>query len=285
MKNTVAITFLVLLVYSCTERIDVKLDEQEYARIVVEGNISTDTTAHIVKLTKTADYFVNEPAEPVSGALVTISSDADFFELTETPENSGIYLTAPDVYGKVGSEYRLRIVLDEEIGGAKEFEAISKIYPINEVDSIDLKFYEYWGEDGFYEVQCFVWDPPTEDFYMFETYINGRLVTDSISKVFVVDDLLYNGNYTNGIGVGYFDQSLSYEKIVPGDTVKLKISRLTKDHSEFIFRVQEEISYQSPLFSGPPANVNGNISNGGFGFFGAYSASYSTTVLENPSKQ
>lgn len=285
MKNIVAIALLILSVYSCTERIDVDLDQQKFARIVVEGNISTDTTAHVVKLTKTADYFDNQPPAPVSGAQVTIASDSELYELVETPANSGVYLTAPDVFGKVGAEYRLKIVLDEEIGGAKEFEAATEIFPINQLDSIALKYYESWGEEGFYEIQCYVLDPPTEDFYMFETYINGRLVTDSISKVFVVDDLLYNGNYTNGIGVGYFDQSLDYEKLAIGDTVVLKTSRLTKDHSEFIFRVQEEISYQSPLFSGPPANVTGNISNGGFGFFGAYSATYAATIVEETTKK
>lgn len=285
MKNIIALALLSLVAYSCTERIDIKLDKQEYARIVVEGNISTDTTAHIVKLTKTADYFINEPPEPVSGAQVTISGDSESFELTETPANSGIYLTAPDVFGKVGSEYRLSVVLNEEIGGSKVFEATSMIYPINQIDSIGLRFQESWGTDGFYEVQCYVWDPPTEDFYMFQTYINDRLVSDSISKVFVVDDILYNGNYTNGIGVNFLDQSLDSEKLNVGDTVILKASRLTKEQAEFIFRIQEEISYQNPLFSGPPANVSGNISNGGFGFFGAYSASYSASVLKDPAKK
>lgn len=285
MKNIIAIVFLSMMIYSCTERIDVKLDKQEFARIVVEGSISTDTMAHKITITKTADYFVNEQPEPVTRATVTISNDAEFYELSETPANSGIYLTAPDVFGKVGSEYTLRIELTEEIGGAKEFEASSMIFPINQIDSIALKFQPTWGPDGHYEVQCYVLDPPTEDFYMFETYINGRLVTDSISKVFVVDDLLYNGNYTNGIGVSFLDQSLDYEKVNIGDTVVLKASRLTKDHSEFIYRIQEEISFQTPLFSGPPANVTGNISNGGFGYFGAYSASYSAVILNDTGKQ
>jgi hypothetical protein len=285
MKNIIVIALLSLMVYSCTERIDIELDQQKFARIVVEGSISTDTMAHRVTLTRTADYFDNKPPDPVTGALVTISNDAEFYELTETPANSGIYLTAPDVYGKVGSEYRLRILLNEEIGGATEYEASSEIFPINQVDSIGLKFQPTWGPDGHYEVQCYVLDPPSEDFYMFEVYINSRLVTDSIRKVFVVDDLLYNGNYTNGIGVSFLDQSLDYEKVNVGDTVTLKASRLTKDHTEFIYRIQEEISFQTPLFSGPPANVSGNISNGGFGFFGAFSASYSATILKDPAKQ
>lgn len=268
-----------LILFSCTERIDIHTDSQEFARLVVEGSISTDTTAHMVKLTTTADYFDDRPPRPVSGAQVMIISETDFFLLTETPAQSGIYLTEPDVFGKVGQEYRLQIQLEEEIGGAKEFEASSKIFPINQIDSIALQYNEDWGEEGFVEVKCYVWDPPTEDFYMFHTYINGQLTNDSINRIFVVDDILYNGNYTNGIGVSYLDQSNSREALKTGDTVTLRAGRITKEFMEFINQLQDETGYQTPVFSGPPANIHGNISNGAFGFFGAFSLSYASVVV------
>lgn len=285
MKNINIVILVSLFLFSCTERIDLKLDSQEFARLVVEGHFSTDTAAHKVILTKTADYFSNEAPEPVTGAQVTISNETEFYELTETPANSGIYLTAPEVFGTVGRDYKLRILLEEEIGGAQEYEASSKIYPVNQLDSISLKFQPFWGEKGFWEVQCYVWDPPTEDYYMFLTYVNGRLVNDTISKVFVVDDLLYNGNYTNGVSVYFLDQSQSGEVVKEGDTVMLRAARITKEQWEFTFKLQEEISYQSPLFSGPPANVPGNISNGAFGFFGAYSSTFASAMVKNPEEQ
>lgn len=279
MKNISLLAIVLFGLYSCTERIDITLDEQEFARIVVEGAITTDTMAHQVMLAKTGNYFENRQPDPVTGAQVMIYNNQEEFILTETPPNSGIYLTAPDVFGRVGYEYHLRIELEEEIGGARIFEASSKIYPINQLDSIALKHLPDWGKKGFWEVKCYVWDPPTEDFYMFQTIINGKMITDSINLVFVVDDVLYNGNYTNGIGVNFLDQSKDFEVLYPGDKVTLKASRITKDHANFIWKVQEEISYQTPLFSGPPANVVGNISNGGFGFFGAYSSSYASAVV------
>lgn len=285
MKKIFFAVFAGSLLFSCTERIDLKLDGQEFARLVVEGYFTTDTTSHKVILTQTADYFDNKAPEPVTGAQVTISNDIEFYVLTETPAKSGIYLTAPDVSGTTGRNYKLRISLDEEIGGTKDFEATSKIYPVNQLDSIALKFQPSWGENGFWEVQCYVWDPPTEDYYMFLTYVNGRLVNDTISKVFVVDDLLYNGNYTNGVSVYWLDQSLSGEAVMTGDTVTLRAARITKEQWEFTYKLQEEISYQSPLFSGPPANVPGNISNGAFGFFGAYSSSFASAIVKDPDEQ
>jgi len=280
MKNSIIVMVLTITVMSCTERIDIKLDSQKYARLVVEGAITTDTTAQMIKLSKTADYFDNNPPEAVSGAAVYISSDAEEYQLTEMPEGSGTYFTGPGVYGKVGKTYETRIVLKDKIAGYDEYTATSSIYPINPLDSIGLDFKPDWGDEGFWEVKCYVLDPPTVDYYMFQVYRNNVLVSDSIDKVFVTDDALYNGNYTNGIGVAYLDQAREDQKLLPGDKVTLKVSRITKEYTEFVMEVQTEISFQSPLFSGPPANVKGNIDNGGFGFFAAYSSTYASVYVK-----
>lgn len=55
-----------------TSDIQSKLDTT-YPRLVVEGAISSDTTSHLVKLSRTSDYFANKQLEPVNGATVTIT--------------------------------------------------------------------------------------------------------------------------------------------------------------------------------------------------------------------
>jgi hypothetical protein len=284
LKNNKYIQMIILLVAlsvsACTERIDIDLDEQEYARIVVEGAITTDTTEHLVMLTKTSDYFHNEPPEPVSGAEVVIYNDSENYPLIEKPVNSGMYYTDPDVFGTVGREYHLKIMLEEPVGGYSEYEAVSTIYPINQIDSIALAFHPDWGTAGFWEVKCYVWDPPTEDFYMFHVYRNGQPCNDTITDVFVVDDLAYNGNYTNGIGVAFLNQAYQHQRLFPGDLVTLRISRITREYAMFLTEVQQEVNFSMPLFSGPPANVKGNISNGGIGAFAAFSSSYASAFVE-----
>jgi hypothetical protein len=278
-KN-ISILFLILLIVgSCTERINIDLDSQKFARLVVEGEFSSDTAAHIVRLTVSEDYFSNAMPVGVSNAQLTISGDGEEYSLSETTAGSGIYATDPQVYGTINTDYTLRIILDEAIGGQQEYTSTSKIHPINPLDSIGLEFHEDWGEQGIWEVKCYVWDPPTEDYYMFHVYRNNMLINDTIDEVFVVDDALYNGNYTNGIGVAYLNQANDNEQLFAGDIVGLRVSRITKEYSEFLWSLQEEISYQSPLFSGPPANVKGNISDGAFGAFGAYSTTYASKVV------
>ena len=269
-----------IVAFSCTERIDINLDQQEYDRIVVEGAISTDTAAHLITLTKTADYFENRPPDPVTNAEVFIYNDVEEYQLTEKPANSGRYFTEANVYGTTGREYEMKVLLDEKIGGEMEYHAISAIYPINQIDSIALEFHEDWGNEGYWEVKCYVWDPPTPDFYMFYVYRNGEPCNDTITEVFVVDDLIYNGNYTNGIGVAFLNQAYDHQKLKTGDIVTLRVSRITKEYSDFLWDVQEEVNYSTPLFSGSPANVKGNINKGGFGAFAAYSNSYASAVVE-----
>lgn len=279
-RNISSLILLALVVASCTERIEINLNEQKYARLVVEGEFSTDTMAHTIRLTVSEDYFSNSMPVVVSNAQLSISSAGEEYPLSETAVGSGIYTTDPQVAGAVGSDYTLRILLDEAIGGEQEYTATSKIYPINQLDSIGLQFNEDWGDQGVWEVKCYVWDPPTEDYYMFHIYRNGVLINDTIDQVFVVDDALYNGNYTKGIGVGYLNQANQNEQLFAGDIVSLRVSRITKEYSEFLWSLQEEVSYQSPLFSGPPANVKGNISSGAFGAFGTYSTTYASKVVE-----
>jgi hypothetical protein len=266
-----------IFMWGCTEKIDLQLDSS-YTRLVVEGDITTDTTSHIVKLTTTSSYFYNQPAPVVSGATLTITDGNDIFPLTETAP--GTYATAPDVYGKFNHTYTLNIKLATEINGHTDYEAKSLLRPIVPLDSIGLKFHPDWGKKGFYEVQCYVLDPVTTDFYMFDVYRNTTLITDTINKKMVVDDQLYNGNYTNGIGVGYFDQGQSEQVLFKGDTVKLDVASITSEYANFIWALQAEVNGQTPLFSGPPANIQGNLNNGAVGFFAAYSISRASTIVK-----
>jgi hypothetical protein len=277
--RNIYITFLTsasLFLWGCTEKIDVKLDSS-YTRLVVEGAITTDTMAHQVRLTTTSSYFYNEPAPEVTGATLTISDGENTWALSET--SPGLYQTSPDVFGRPDHTYKLQILLKTPINNTAAYEASSTLRPITQADSIKLKFHPEWGKEGFWEVQCYVLDPPTTDFYMFDIYRNQSLITDTIDKKVVVDDQLYNGNYTNGIGVGYLNQARNDQRLVAGDTVTLKVASITSDYFNFIGAVQTEVAGQNPLFSGPPANIPGNISNGAVGFFAAYSNTRARAIV------
>ena len=267
---------LLLTVFSCTERIDINLDES-YARLVVDGSITTDTMAHTVLLSSTSSYYYNQPAPVVSGALVTFTDGIQTYKLTE--KAPGVYQTSGSVYGISGRTYHLNITLASPIGGHTEYSASSTLNPVNPVDSISLLFHPDWSEQGIWEVKCYVQEPPTVDFYRFLIYKEKILLTDTLDEWFVTDDVFFNGNYTNGATIAYLQQGSEQESLKPGDIVTAEVNSIGNDYFSFVMEAQAELRGSNPLFSGPPANIKGNISNGGVGFFNAYSVTRSSAKV------
>ncbi|MCX6273537.1 MAG: DUF4249 domain-containing protein [Bacteroidetes bacterium] len=276
LKLLPVVIILALFLSGCTEKIDLKLGGT-YTRLVVDGCITTDTIAHSVKLTTTSDFFNNEPSPTVSGALVSITDGTRVFPLTEDPLNPGVYKTDPTVFGQPGKTYTLSIQLANEINGYSAYEAYCYLNPVSKMDSISVVYMDSWE---LWEIQCWAYDPPQTNFYMFNIFKNNILMTDTINKVMVTDDRLFNGSYTNGAGIGYLRKDFSREKVFPGDTIKAQIAGITQDYMKFITQVQIESGYKNPLISGPPANIMGNINNGAIGFFSAYSVKYCTTIVK-----
>jgi hypothetical protein len=266
---------LTLFLASCTERIDVELDSS-YTRLVVDGSITTDTTAHTVILTSTSSYFFNQPAPPVTGAQVSITDGTLTFGLAEA--EPGVYRTAPLVHGVPGHTYTLNIKLAQPIGGHEDYSAMSTLEPVSPLDSVSLLFHPEWSKEGIWEVKCYVQEPPTVDFYRFLIYRNQKLVTDTLNEWFVTDDKFFNGNYTNGASVAYLQQGSPEEGLRPGDRVTLEVNSIGKAYYTFVTEAQAEIRGSNPLFSGPPSNVTGNITNGAVGFFSAHSVTRSVAV-------
>jgi len=271
-RNLFYLSLLLTILAACTERIEIELDET-YTRLVVEGKITNETKSHRVLLTKTSNYFANEPAPKVTGAIINISDGTNNYPLSEIAP--GIYETAANVKGEIGNIYTLNISnIDIDNNGNDEtYTASSLLRPVAPVDSIKVEFRKDWGE--IWTVKVYALDPPTTDYYMFNVYNNGKLLSDTLDEVFLTDDLLFNGNYTNGIVSQFFEE----EEADIGDTITFEMCGITKEYIEFLYDLQIESGYSAPMFSGPPANIKGNISNGALGFFTAYSVSIGETII------
>lgn len=285
MKIYILILIAVLLFSGCSEKIKVKLDDT-YTRIVVEGNLTTEYKVQSVKLTKTSNYFANEQAPVYSGAIVTISNTDTLMLLTEDPANSGIYKTLGKVRGIVGKTYVLKIdnvVID---GVNKNFEASVTIKKTIAMDSItvdqftpshmEIMMYGLREGGNYYKINGWGQEDPTPgDFYMWDYYINGIITTDTITKSVLVDDNLVNGNYIPGMTIFVIESN-------PGDTIALATQSISKEYFDFVnaFITEVRSGGGGGMFSGPPANIVGNISNGGLGFFLATDVAFSYKIIK-----
>lgn len=280
MKQLIPYTILLMLItISCTERIDLNLDET-YTRLVVDGGISNDTATYQISLTKTADYFYNEPAPRVVDASVSLTDGISNYQLRETePGISGIYETDSTFSGIIGETYTLNIDLDQPIDDMTNYSSTCRMMNVALLDSIQVVFQPDWGTDGVWEIRVYAQEPADGvNYYMFHYYRNDTLKTDSIWKVAVADDKYINGSYISGLAAVYINNTNTWETFNQGDKVMLRMSGITKEYYDFISQVKLS-GFNIPFFTGPPANVQGNISHGGIGFFAAYSSSWGSTVV------
>ncbi len=270
---------LSLLLFSCVERIDIRLDET-YTRLVVDGAIATDGSARTVTLTRSADYFYNQPAPPVTGAEVWLTDGLTYYPLSEMdPGQPGVYFADSSFSAVTGHTYNLNIRLKEAINGETEYSATSSTMKVARLDSITFEFQPDWGKSGFWLIKIYAQEPADEvNHYLLRYYRNGILKTDSIQKYVTSDDRYFNGSYIRNMTVFYIDNERTWETLRPGDTVTVVMSGITRAYYDFIQQVQIS-GFNIPFFTGPPANVTGNIDKGGVGFFTSYTNSRATAVV------
>lgn len=260
------------ILISCTERIDLKIDE-EYQKLAVEAYVTPTPEAQFVKLTKTSGYFSQEAPEPVSEAVVMVNNGDKNFQWNESPEKPGYYLPPDDFTVIVENEYHLSVDLKNEIGGASHYES-SAVMPRFEavIDSIRV----IWrGDFERWIIKLYALEPQGPDFYMFNALRNNQLITDSISRVGITDDRLVDGIYISGIYTLFFYE----DELDIGDTVTMITSAITQDYYKYVSEVQTELFPKVPIFSGPSANVRSNISNGAIGYFATFVSDTATNII------
>ena len=269
MKQTKHINIFILFIYflisSCSEIIDMDLNDAENNRLVVEGTITTEQKTHWIKLSRTSDYFVNQPTNGELGAQVSISTDDTTFYYTD-PDNDGIYETDKELSAKTGKTYTLNI----QLSNGEQYSAESYLKPIHPMDSItyDYAKSDIPVEEGyFYLINVFVQEPePIGDYYLWEVFIDGKLESDTLRKKAFVSDEFVNGSYIADWPVYQIEES----KITNDTTIiKLQMLSISKAEYEFKIAVLLETDFSGAGFNGPPANIPTNISNGAVGFFGA----------------
>jgi len=269
-----------MLAVSCTERIDIELDST-YKRLIVQAEITSDSLHHRVILTSSGDYFANQPPPPVSGAMVEISFNDQVLLLSENDSLPGIY-ESPDAFrGTPGTSYRLDISeVDVDLDGEYEsYQSSSTMASGSELHSIELRYFQSPVISG-YLVQMYANHPPDQrDWFSFKLLKNKELVTDTLIKYNVFSDDLFDDGYIPGLPVGFLSDDDPLQSGRPGDTITLELNSIEQVFYDFISGAQQEIVGNNPLFSGPPANVVSNISNGAMGIFTAYSVQRATVLI------
>jgi hypothetical protein len=63
------------------------------------------------------------------------------------------------------------------------------------------------------------------------------------------------------------DARAASRNLLPGDIISLELAAITPEFYRFLDAIKKDEQGTDPLFSGPPANIIGNINNGALGMF------------------
>lgn len=239
----------------CVDTAEVDLDSAD-PRLIVEGKIANGEGPFEVKLSLSTEFFNTLP-EYVETAEVFISDDAGNVEQLQYTEK-GTYVTS-SITGVPGYTYHLRI---EHAG--KTYEAWSHMPQIPELGAIEVT----------YEEESFLRD---EGYYLIVRGEESDFDAGYYRSLVYVDDSLYNPLGLNDLFAAISEDGEGINQIeIPyafrlGDSITLEI--ISMDRRAYVFYQSFLLLLFSDggLFGSPPANPEGNISNGALGLFQAVS--------------
>ena len=275
-----------LAAVSCVETFVPDIKESDVRRVVVDAVLTTDTTAHCVRLSASAPYGTPSERIPViSGASVRLSDGSNEITLQEM-EGTGCYYTPEDYAGEVGKTYTLTI--DGHDGDdVFHFEAKDTMPP-GGVRGDDFDYYKMsdslwcfaiWGQDL----------PGIISHYSADLRVNGE--AHGYGKWISIDGYqMFDGNYLN-CGEYFFYTAFDIlgkgEETPPlkeGDLVELYTYSLSDFFYEYMTAMMSESIAHMPLFSPQPANIPTNITGGAAGVFALAHCTKMSLVIGNPDR-
>ncbi len=280
------ILFGITLLSGCTEKANIYTyvnGNDLVTLLIVDGEMTTDTTAHHVTLTKSGNVTNTGPIQVFSNAKVSITDGTNVFVLHENPRQPGTYLTDSSVYGVPGRTYTLNISNVDLYGngGNESFTATSVMKKINPVDSIFISFLVHNKNSTIWAIDLFSKDIGGGlNYYLSKAYRNDTLLTDSIHKYRVATSASFSGGEYGGFPAIALNERLTENILYPGAKITLELDGITEDYYNFITAFIDQYSPKNPLFSGPSANVPTNVypQNESAGFFAVYSIQRKSTV-------
>ena len=308
------IAFSSLILYGCTDVIDVDIDEGK-EQLIVDAWINHKYDTQVIKLRRTQPYFDSSPPKVILGAVISVTDLTENRKVFFT-DNKGIgdYIWMPpmpeDTFrirsrlnsddrssgGFYNSQYRLDITLPE----GSTYHSFTSIERSISIDSIRLERREknIFQNKGIY-AQLFARDiSGLGDCYWIRSYKNNQFLNKSSEINLAYDAAFSAGSQTDGLyfirpireGINPVSIGDSNEEQSPykgGDHIYIEVWSITEIAFLYMNFLEEQLNNQG-LFAVPAANLFTNIisknddSPSAVGFFsGAGISHISITVPMN----
>jgi hypothetical protein len=287
---TIALILFLAGMVSCTERLELNLPASE-PTLVVNGCLTDEWGFQKIYLSRSAPYFDPAPNAKVSGAVVAVaSSTGETWDFRESASEPGAYLSVDETAAVVGETYTLSVAYNPDGQDTPlHYSATTVMQAPFVVDSIRIKRMTVM-KYNYYSVNLYAQAPSGKDYFLCRCYVNDTIVSPKITHYQVSDNRLFDGAYLQGVSVyiladtdemGDYDAEAveDWDFVRKGDRLAVDIIRIEQGYYDFLNQCKEGINGSSP-FSGPPANIATNISNGGAGYFTAFSVTKIKTEIK-----
>lgn len=272
--NIFFILGVAVIFISCVEEIDLaELNGPTTNKLVVEGSIISVNKEHSVKLSRTNTAVVTQPAQSVSGALVSISDGESTFWLKEKDLGTGIYLTDSTVKGEAGKTYTLTVEVDNKI-----YTASDKMEPVKTFSERDNVFTSNYMFGSF--ERGFTLEIPLTTFGHSEPALReiGFLNSEQAKEKDLNDKSVFYqfpGVEVNGLIPRIAEPIVFFE----GDSMYQSRLSMSEAHYKYIKALLIQSEYFGGALGTVPADIPTNLSEGAVGFFSASDVVYSNFVV------
>ena len=253
---------LILVIASCEEQTDWNLHKENNNFIVVDGIITNEFKVQTLTLNKPVTA-INEEPQPVSGAVVLVSSDLLTHTFIEDSLNPGTYRSEKPFLGLRNKTYSLLITSGTNVYSSKaELPAPVEKFNLPEYqkDESDNKYYftkvpvPYFPVlPAMFEIQLDWSSAPG-----YETE-NPDLCTAKL-YYYTLPTIDVSEVFAPGIEKVGFPS---------GTSITVRRYSLTDEHAAFMRALLLETTWSGGYFNTASANLPTNLSTGAIGFFGA----------------
>ncbi|MFD2200700.1 DUF4249 domain-containing protein [Shivajiella indica] len=247
MRNLIILLFSIGL-FSCQEEVNLDLGTVE-PMPVIEG-VWTDAGAlNFVRITKSKDFYDEEPNQVIDDALVVIRNLSTGFNIPFRYSNqANRYFPFFNVGGTIGDTYQLSVIWN---GNEYVSEGILMEPPV--LDSITYEFREErtFREEGYY-ITLYGKIPFTEDNNYRVRIIKNDTLMNNRNDYLLFDDTFGTSILDNGFELTGFPFKAN-------DRVRLELFRLNRDAFDYLNQLVSLLFNDGGLFSPPPQNPQSNI--------------------------
>ncbi|WP_210517154.1 DUF4249 domain-containing protein [Hymenobacter terricola] len=273
MKNRFTFRFLaaattLLLTASCQKVITLDLTETA-PRLTIEGNLADDGQPCTVLLSRSVSYTDTNVFPAVSGAVVTLSTDAGGLETLRETSTPGQY-RGSTILGQPGRRYTLRVEAD-----GQAYVAASTL-PSPVVPLTGLHAQKAAIGTNIQAVPEYLDPAGPRNYYLFRQYRNGLLN----KSIYLQNDEFTDGKANvRGLGVGGGPNSgTDADKLATGDSLRVDMQNVDADVYEY-FRTLNLALQGGGMATASPSNPKSNFTGNVLGYFSAHSVRHRTVLV------